>query len=231
MQLGCIEGGANVRYVAGPERLSAQNRAEQIVHHPFGVGDIMRGGVVDRIREIRIAAIEVTVAEVVVPDAVLRDQVTNAVAPRCLAELRGDAVNGEQADLVAVTEVPDGVNNGKAVVRVRVGLGKIAAAVLGDRNEWLTWSDRLRRRRRARPELLHEVPVTDIREIIDTEAIDVVLACPELAHVQEEIAGGEGTIVRQRVKPEQVLAEVLAAIGAAWHGEPVKRQHGQRARG
>ena len=191
----------------------------------------MRGGVVDRIREIRVAAIEVTVAEIVVPDAVLRDQVTNAVAPGCLAELGGNAVNGEQADLVAVTEVPDGINNGKAVVRVRVGLGKIAAAVLGDRNEWLTWSDRLRRRQRARPELLHEVPVTDIREIIDTEAIDVVLACPELAHVEEEIAGGEGAVVRQRVIPEKVLAEVLAAIGAAWHGEPVKRQHGQRARG
>src|SRR5208283_4133277 len=39
MQLGCIEGGANVCYVARLERLSAQNRAEQIVHHPFGVGD------------------------------------------------------------------------------------------------------------------------------------------------------------------------------------------------
>ena len=172
----------------------------------------MRGGVVDRIREIRVAAIEVTVAEVVVPDAVLRDQVANVVAPGCLAELRGDAVNGEQTDLVAVTEVPDGINNGKAVVRVRVGLGKIAAAVLGDYHEWLTSRDGVRRRERACPEIRHEIPVADIREVVDSESIYVVLARPELPHVQEEVAGGEGTVVRRRVEAKQVLALSLIHI-------------------
>ena len=59
----------------------------------------------------------------------------------------------------------------------------------------------------------------------------MVLARPELPHVQEEVAGGEGTVVRRRVEAKQVLAEVGAAIGAAWHREPVKRQIGQRACG
>ena len=85
MQPGRVEGGADVRYVAGPERLGAQDRAEQVVHHPLGVGGIMRGGVVHGICQIRVAAVEVAVAEVVIPDAVPGDQVAHAVAPGCLA--------------------------------------------------------------------------------------------------------------------------------------------------
>src|SRR6202022_3330006 len=76
---GFAETDAALRYPRQSERplyrqaraLSAQNRAEQIIHHPFGVGNIMRGGVIDGICEVRVAEVEVTVAEVVVPDTVL----------------------------------------------------------------------------------------------------------------------------------------------------------------
>lgn len=190
----------------------------------------MRGGVVDRIRQIRVAAIEVTAAEVVVPDAVLRDQVANAVAPGCLAELRGDAVNGEQADLVAVTEVPDGINNGKAVVRVRVGLGKIAATVLGDRNERFTGVT-------ACAAVNVRVRNSCMKSQLRISAKSSIRKPSTWYSLVQNSPGTGGNRGRRRyrrptcAKPEQVLAEVLAAIGAAWHGEPVKCQHGQRARG
>src|SRR5664279_3163571 len=203
MQLGRLEGGTNVCHVPRPERLGAQNRAEQMVHHPFSNGDIVRGGVVDGICEVRVAAVEVTVAEVVVPDAVLRDHVAHAFTPGCLTELRGDVISGKPTNLVAVAEVPDGIDNGTAVIRARIGARKIAAAVLGEDNEWLSWSDGFRRRESAHPKLLHEVPIADIREVIDAEPVDVELAGPELDHVQEEVARGDGTVVRECVEAKQ----------------------------
>src|SRR5438270_9382551 len=100
------------------------------------------------------------------------------------------------------------------MVRLRIRAREVTTRILGDNDEWLVRGHRLSHRERPSTELLHEVPVADIRKVVDPEAIDVELSRPEFTYVQQEITCSECAVVGEGVEAEQVLLKVEPTLGA-----------------
>ena len=158
----------------------------------------MRGHIVHRVCQVAIAAVEATIPEVVVPDTVFRDQVPHSLAPRRLTESGRDVIRGEKSHLIAVAEVPDRVDHRHAMVRLRIRAREVTPRILGDHDEWLVRGHRLSHRERPSTELLHEVPVADIREVVHQGIVDIMLMS---AYVNEQLTIKEGLFKDSHVTP------------------------------